>query len=203
MPPKRRPLTHLRVLQAALELVDESGLQSLSMRALGAKLGVQAMSLYEHVRDKEALLDGLVELLVAEIDVPDPEMADWAEVLRGSARSYRAVAQRHPGAFVVMLTRPLATADALARLENALNAVRRSGFSARSALIAFTTIEAYTSGMAMNEVSGATALDVSANIAREFPQVSELAAVAAQAGADDMFEAGLDVVIAGLGALRS
>lgn len=198
----RLPLDRAQVLRAALALVDEEGLAALSMRRLGSRLGVQAMSLYEHVSDKEGVLDGLVELLVGEIDVPDPDAAAWADVLRGSAHSYRAVAHRHPWAFVLMATRQLVSPVALARFETALDAVRRSGFSPATAAVAFVTIESFTSGFALGEVSGAHEVNLSALDRRDFPLVAELDAQVARDGPDDLFEAGLEAVIDGLGRLR-
>jgi len=192
-----------RVLRAALSLIDQAGLAALSMRALGASLDVQAMSLYEHVRDKDAVLDGVVELLVDEIEVPDAGAAGWREFLIEMSRSYRGVALRHPAAFVLMVSRPLATPAALARFETALDGVRRCGFPAEAAPVVFLTIESFTSGMAMNEISGATAIDLSGLDAADYPNISALAPLVDQAGPDDMFDACLAAVVDGLGRLRT
>ena len=89
-PPPRAPLTRDRVMRAALTLADTQGLDALSMRALGAALGVKAMSLYNHVKDKEDLLDGMVELVVSEIEAPSPA-APWREAMQRRAHSAHGV----------------------------------------------------------------------------------------------------------------
>src|SRR5215203_4637857 len=90
----RAPLSRERVLLAAVALADAGGIESLSMRKLGQVLGVEAMSLYNHVASKDDLLDGIVELVVSEIE-PAPDGADWKEALRGTAISSYEVFLRH------------------------------------------------------------------------------------------------------------
>src|SRR3712207_4723720 len=85
--------------------VDREGLETLSMRKLGADLGVEAMSLYNHVPNKNALLDGMVEVLLGELRVP-PENHDWEERIREGWRSFRRLAHEHPNVFPLFLTRP-------------------------------------------------------------------------------------------------
>lgn len=203
MKTSRASLDRQQVLRAALSLIDQSGLAALSMRALGASLGVQAMSLYEHVQDKDAVLDGVVELLVDEIDIPESGDTGWRDFLMAMSRSYRAVALRHPAAFVLMVSRPLATPAALLRFETALDGVRRAGFPPEAAPVVFLTIESFTSGMALNEIAGSTALDLTGLDAADYPNVSALAPLVEQAGPDDMFDACLAAVVDGLGRLRT
>src|SRR3712207_8923049 len=85
---KRRPLSRRRVLEAAVRFADREGLEALSMRKLGADLGVEAMSLYNHVPNKDALLDGMVEVLLGELEVPS-EKAGWEERVREAYRGFR------------------------------------------------------------------------------------------------------------------
>ena len=113
----RRPLTRARILTAALRLVDREGLEALSMRRLGQALGVEAMSLYNHVPNKAAVLDGLVELLLGELEIPGPEAGDWWERIRRIAHSYRRSAHAHPHAFPLAVTRPYNTPATLRQLE--------------------------------------------------------------------------------------
>ena len=97
-PPKRRaPLTRERVLQAAVELADRGGIEALSMRKLGQELGVDAMALYRHVRDKDDLLDGLVEVIVGEIERP-PRAATGRPRCASRSMAARRVMLRHPWA---------------------------------------------------------------------------------------------------------
>ncbi|MDH4346421.1 MAG: TetR family transcriptional regulator, partial [Thermoleophilia bacterium] len=100
----RRPLTKERVLRAAVELADRDGLGALTMRRLGSELGVEAMSLYKHVANKEEILDGIVELVVGEIEIPS-EGADWKEAMRRRAISAREVLNRHSWAIGLLEAR--------------------------------------------------------------------------------------------------
>jgi AcrR family transcriptional regulator len=204
----RGQLNRRLVLDAALAIVDAEGLAALTMRRLGAELGVEAMSLYRHVPSKEALLDGIVELIVLEIDVPSDPDGDWEASCRRIARSYRQAAHRHPGAFPLVTTRPLNTPEALRRLEGNFEILRRAGFDEQGAIVAFRTIAAYVRGFALEEVTG-RALGAQANrserqldprtlSAQEFPRLAELAPrlVAADRGAE--FDRGLDLILTGL-----
>jgi TetR/AcrR family transcriptional regulator, tetracycline repressor protein len=105
-PPARTPLTRERIVRAALALVDEAGLGALTMRRLGAELGVEAMSLYKHVAGKEAILDGIRELLIAEFaaTLPPGPATGWRDDLARFARAYRSVGRAHPEAFALPAT---------------------------------------------------------------------------------------------------
>ena len=100
----RAPLNRDRVLQAALALADDGGVEALSMRRLGQALGVEAMSLYKHVEDKEAILDGIADLVTEEMEVPSPDLP-WREAIRRSAISAHEALRRHPWAGSVLESR--------------------------------------------------------------------------------------------------
>src|SRR4029079_16751455 len=103
MPTRRRaPLTRERVLKAALKLADDGGFQSLSMRKVAGKLRVEAMSLYNHVASKEDIVDGLVDIVFGEIEVPDPGTVDWQTAMRTRAISVREALNRHRWAVGLM-----------------------------------------------------------------------------------------------------
>ncbi len=201
-------LSRQRVLEAALAIVDAEGLGALTMRRLGAELEVEAMSLYRHVPSKEALLDGIVELIVLEIDVPAVDDGDWAEAWRGVGRSYRQAALAHPNAFPLVTMRPLATPEALRRIDAAYDLLRRAGLDEQTSIVAFRTLASFTRGFALEEVTGRALgaqadgvehrLDPRELPAAEFPRISELASrlVAADHGA--VFESGLDLILTGL-----
>src|SRR3954451_17975813 len=91
----RTPLSHDRILRAALDLADRDGFEACTMRRLGAQLDVEAMSLYRHVTSKEDLLDGLVDLVFTEVEVDEPGAADWLPALRDRAYSHRAALRGH------------------------------------------------------------------------------------------------------------
>src|SRR5260370_39996060 len=97
-PPARERLTRERVLRAALEFTDTQGLAALSMQKLGAELGVKGMSLYTHVDGKDALLDGIVDIMSAEVEMPAAASGDWGDGLARPARALRERIRRHPAA---------------------------------------------------------------------------------------------------------
>jgi AcrR family transcriptional regulator len=123
----RTPLTKERMLRAAVRLADEGGIESLSMRKLGQELGVEAMSLYNHVANKDEVLDGIVEMVVNEIDSP-PEDADWKTTLRQSAISTHEALMRHPWA-ARLWWRESESPGQLRKAELTLRTLREAGFS--------------------------------------------------------------------------
>jgi AcrR family transcriptional regulator len=142
---RRAPLSRPRVLRAAVQMADERGLDGLSMRALGRALGVEAMSLYNHVAHKDDLLDGMVDLVIAEIDVPHP--ADpWKPGMRRRAESSRAAFARHPWARRLIHTRASSGPARLHAFEATIGCLRRAGFSHALTVHALSTLDAYVDG---------------------------------------------------------
>jgi AcrR family transcriptional regulator len=131
----RERLTRRRVVAAALAVVDRDGLERLTMRALGRELGVDPMAAYHHVPNKAAILQGVVEAILAEIPLPDPESEmSWPDVVRLVARSYRHALLAHPNALPVASTQPPLTPAALGLIEAAMALLVRSGLTALEAL---------------------------------------------------------------------
>lgn len=131
----RVPLSRRRVLRAAVELADREGLDALTMRRLAHELGVEAMSLYHHVANKEAVLDGVVEVVVGEIldavgdvDAPAPE-DDWRAALRARVLAAREIMLRHPWAPRVLETRTAMSPEILGYFDGLLGILRAGGFS--------------------------------------------------------------------------
>lgn len=149
----REKLTRERVLRAALDFVDAHGLAALSMHKLGAALGVKGMSLYTHVDSKDALLDGLVEVMSAETAPAPAPGADWRDALRGYARSLREVMRRHPAAAPLMVSRPVMPASRLERLDGYLQVLLHAGFPEDLALEALRIVFVYAHGHALAEVT--------------------------------------------------
>ncbi len=147
-------LDRAAILSAALELADRDGLGALNMRALAHELGVGTMSLYHHVPNKDALLDGLVEAVLADVEIPPRQSASWDQRAALMARSLRNVALRHPGSVPLLVTRPFATAPSLRPCEAAFELLEEAGLDVEQALIAFRTIVAYVLGWVMMESSG-------------------------------------------------
>ena len=202
----RRPLTRERVLRAALELVDQEGLAALSMRRLGAELGVEAMSLYNHVPNKAGLLDGIVGEVWGEVELPADEPGPWAEHARHLARCFRGLAHAHPNVFPLLATRTVYADNALAATERALQTLRGAGFDADGAACAFNTLVGYVYGYSLREISLRPGerthpwFDIGRVDGERFPLVQEMAPRFVHADLDAGFEVGLEVVLAGLAA---
>lgn len=210
--PRRRsdrdPLSRERVLRAALVLADEGGLASVTMQRVGRTLGVEAMSLYRHVRNKEDILDGLVDHVVAEIDLPTS--ADgWRAALRQRAMSARRVFARHPWAVGLFESRARPGAATLRHHEAVLSALLEAGFSGVMAACAYTLLDSYIYGFALQEASlpfddpegqaqvGEAMLPQLP--AGEYPAMRRVALEFLEAGADlAVFEIGLDLILDGL-----
>ena len=148
------PLDRTTILSTAIALVDARGLAALNMRALAQELGVGTMSLYHHVPNKDALLDGIVEALNAEIEIPMPESGSWGERAARMARSLRAVALEHPNCVPLLVTRPFATATALRPCEAGFEVLAEAGLGPDEAIVAFRTFVAYVLGFVMMESAG-------------------------------------------------
>ena len=207
---KRTPLTRERVLRAALRLANRGGLESLSMRTLGEELGVEAMSLYNHVANKEDLLDGLIDLVFAEIAIPSAA-AGWRTAMRDRAISARDVLKKHRWALGVMESRRRPGPANLRHHDAVLAALRKAGFSVEMAAHAYSLLDAYIYGFTLNELSlpldtheavaGVAEQILEENPAGAYPYLAEVAAdIVMKPGYDygDEFEYGLDVILDGL-----
>ena len=155
---RRAGLSRERVLAAAVALADEGGVEELSMRKLARKLGVEAMSLYNHIANKDHLLDGMVDFVVGEIEPPSPS-ADWKQEIRRSAILTRDALNRHRWAIGLLDARP-GPGGASARLHEAgLACLREAGVSADGATHALAVQDAYTYGYALREATRPSILD--------------------------------------------
>jgi AcrR family transcriptional regulator len=203
------------VLTTALEIIDHDGADALSMRRLGAALDRDPMILYRHAPGKAALLDGVVEVVLAQLHV-DPADPDWAAQLRGVARHYRALALEHPNVVPLLVTRPLATPLALRPrgtlrpLEDVLALLTRAGFSGLDALHIYRAFFGFLNGHVLNELQELVENpDETDDLLRlglyrlpigEFPLLRGLAhALASYDGAAEL-ERGLDILLTGLAA---
>jgi AcrR family transcriptional regulator len=148
---KHAPLSRERVLKAALELADGGGFHSLSMRKVAAKLRVEAMSLYNHVANKEDIIDGLVDIVFSEIEVPEPGSVDWRTAMRSRALSVRAALQRHRWAVGLMEGRMSPGPANIANHNAVMGCLREGGFEFRDAVHAYSVMDAYIYGFALQE----------------------------------------------------
>jgi TetR/AcrR family transcriptional regulator, tetracycline repressor protein len=149
----KRPLTRRRILRAALRLIDRDGLDRLSMRRLGAALGVEGMALYRHVGNKQQLLEGVVEVLLEELELPPSGSASWVDAWVALARSYRRLARSHPGAFRLLALSPLSTAARFERAQAPVAILRAAGFDEHQAQLAFRTLLSYADGYLLRELA--------------------------------------------------
>jgi AcrR family transcriptional regulator len=211
----RTPLSKERVLRAAVELADRGGIEALSMRKLGQELGVEAMALYRHVRNKDDLLDGIVDVVVAEIDVPDTD-GDWKTALRHRVMTARQVMLRHPWAPRVLEERGTTGPAILAYIDSVLGILLDGGFSidlAHHALhVMGSRILGFNQDLFDDSEEARPAPEDAAALARamaaQYPRIGELALAASHEGAlggcDDDFEFafGLDLILDGLERMR-
>ncbi|RIK09805.1 MAG: TetR family transcriptional regulator [Acidobacteria bacterium] len=148
----RLPVTRERILRAAIAVADEHGLAAVTMRRLGSELGVEAMSLYKHVANKDAILDGIAELVIGEIEVPGGE-AGWMEAMRRRARSAREVLTRHSWAVGLMESRATMAVAVEGYVDSVLGILRSGGFSIEDAAHAFWLLDNYVYGHVIHEAS--------------------------------------------------
>lgn len=149
----RGSLSRERVLAAAVVFADDEGIEALSMRRLGRVLGVEAMSLYNHVANKDDLLDGMIDAVFAEIELPGEHQVDWQQAMGDRARSLRTALLRHRWAIGLMDTRSVPGPATLRHHDAVIGASRRAGFSVEMAAHAFSLIDSYVYGFVLQEVS--------------------------------------------------
>ncbi len=209
----RRPLSSARVLQSAVALADEAGLEAFSMRGLAQELGVVPMALYKHVANKEELLDGMVDIVFGEIELPSGDL-DWRSAMRRRAISTREALKRHSWAIGMMESRHPGPANL--RNHNAvMGCLRDAGFPFEMAIHAYSVQDAYIYGFALQEKDLAFETPNSAGEAaqrraetigalEDFPYLAEIATKLRESGYDNAVEFawGLDLILAGLEQLR-
>jgi AcrR family transcriptional regulator len=167
-PPKRTPLNRERVLRAAIALADERGAHELTMRKLAQELGVEAMSLYNHVANKDDLLDGMVDIVFSEIEAPSPG-GDWKAELRKRAISTREALNRHRWAIGEMEGRTNHGPNNLRLHDAVLGCLRAAGFSVEMTVHAYSVQDAYIYGFVLqqSDMSSETPEDFAAEAQRQ------------------------------------
>src|SRR5262245_36122241 len=148
----REPVTRERALRAAMALADEGGLEQVTMRRLAEALRVEAMSLYHHVPNKDAILDGMVDLVFAEIELPRLDL-NWKTALRRRMKSVREVLVRHPWALRILESRVTPGAVTLAHHDAMLGCMRSAGFSIPLAAHAYAVLDSFIFGFVHTELS--------------------------------------------------
>jgi AcrR family transcriptional regulator len=206
----RLPLSRERVLTAAVALAGADGIEALTMRRLGQELGVEAMSLYKHVANKEDLLDGMVDAVFAEIGLPRAG-ADWRTAMRDRANSVREALTRHPWATPLMQSRSRPGPATLRHHDAVIGTLRAAGFPIALVAHAFSALDSYIYGFALQQralpfETGEQTAELAQSImasfpADEYPHLVELTVRhVLQPGYDygDEFAFGLDLLLEGL-----
>ncbi|MDH4113506.1 MAG: TetR/AcrR family transcriptional regulator C-terminal domain-containing protein [Actinomycetota bacterium] len=213
----RERLTRDRVVEAALRIMDEEGLDAVTMRRVAREVGVEAMSLYHHVRDKEDLLDAICARVMQEFRFPE-EDRPWIEVARDGAREWRRVLRDHPNVMAVWADRqrPMTDLEALMPMEFALRVIGRAGIDERASVQVFNVIGGYIMGVVMMEVgamfSAGTTRDQRVDLhgklggadilamlpADRLPRLVASLPYLAECDPDEQFEYGLELLLAGI-----
>ena len=206
----RVPLSRERVLRTAFDLTDTDGIESLSMRKLAQALGVEAMSLYRHVRNKGEIVDGMIDLVFGEIGLPATDV-DWRTAMRQRAIKAREVLARHPWAIGLMESRSTPGAATLQHHDAVIGCLRAAGFSIAQVAHAYSLLDSYIYGFALQQASlpfktPEETVEVADSIWRQFPvdaypHLTEFTVQhVLQPGYDyaDEFEFGLDLILDGL-----
>ena len=206
----KEPLSRERVLRAALAVADDGGLHGLTIRSLAQRLGTKPMSLYHYVANKDEILDGLVDLVFTEIELPEPN-GRWREEMAKRCRSARQVLKKHPWSIGLLESRTTPGPATLRHHDANLGALRAGGFSVPETGHAYAVLDAFVYGFAVQEASlpfegPDGAAEVAGPImelmeAGAYPHMVEFAVQHAMLpGYDfgDEFDFGLDLVLDGL-----
>ena len=196
-----------RVLRAAIQIADRSGIEALTMRKLAQKLGVEAMTLYYYVAKKDDIVDGILDLVVSEIELPS-EVGDWKAAIRRSAISAHQVLLRHPWACSLMMSPARIRAARLRYMESLLKRLREAGFSAEMTHHAYHALDSHILGFTMWEVgytAGARELRDMGAFRRDLP-IDRYPYIAEHMGehgkessrGDGEFRFGLELILDGL-----
>jgi AcrR family transcriptional regulator len=204
-PAERAPLSRERVLRGAVAVADTSGIGALTMRSLARELGVKPMSVYHYVASKDEILDGIVDLVFSEIELPIAD-GDWRSQMRRRANSARRALRRHPWAVGLMESRATPGPATLRHHDATLATLRGAGFSVAMTAHAYALLDSYIYGFALQEASlpfnPQTVTEATEAIMRhfagEYPHLAEMATEhILRPGYDfgDEFEIGLGVIL--------
>jgi AcrR family transcriptional regulator len=205
----RPTLTRERVLSGAVELADEIGIEAFTIRRLAAWLDVKPMTIYHHVASKDKIIDGMVDIVFSEIELPGREM-DWQTAIRGRCRSAREVFGRHPWAPPLMESRPEPGPATLRHHDAVLGCFRRGGLSLELAAHAYAIIDSYVYGFALEEANlpgggGDEIVEMAGDMVKDgladYPYLAEFTAEHVLRPGyrfGNSFDFGLDLIIDGL-----
>jgi AcrR family transcriptional regulator len=203
-------LSRERIVRTAVDLIERQGIDAVSMRRLATELGAGAMSLYNHVPNKAALLDAVADYVLSDMELSVDPMTDWREAARSLARSFREVAHRYPRCVSVVVSRQPNTTAGLRPVELALETVQAAGFHGRAAVRAMRAVVNYILGCLLQESTltearwaseGHPLVNEAALDAAGLVHVRELLPALAEHDSEADFEFGLELLIGALDAL--
>lgn len=210
----RPPLTRERVLECALAVADAGGLGSLTIRSLAAELGVKPMSVYHHVANKEAILDGIVDLVFAEMELPGDDDGSWRHEMTRRAHATRRVLRRHAWAIGLLESRTTPGPATLRHQEETLRILREAGFSIEMTAHASALLDSFVCGFALQEAARPFRVTSTAPTTTQvesapldpetYPRLAELAQEhLLRSGYDfgDEFDRGLELILGALAGL--
>ena len=194
---RRKPpeLSQETICAAALRLIDEEGLDAFSTRKLGRALGCEAMAIYWYYPSKDALLDAVVDLLMANVAAVVDGRGGWIATLRAVAHAYRQIAHDHPRAFPLLATRRFASEDTHRFLEALFELARAQGIDDRVTARYYRVVSSYCSGFALNELASPAG---GATLRRKFTRVDAVSSWLAPEHLDDVFSFGLEIQLSAL-----
>ncbi|GMR02311.1 MAG: TetR/AcrR family transcriptional regulator C-terminal domain-containing protein [Acidimicrobiia bacterium] len=203
----RAPLTRSRIVDAAVTFADEFGVDALSMRKLGAVLGVEAMSLYNHVDNKDDIYDGMIDYVFTSIPLPDPDM-NWKDSVRWIGTAAMERFAQHPWVVSLLMSRGNFGPGALAFMDHVLAVFIEAGFSDEDTHHAWQMLASHTMGYTFQQATNQGAVEekydsLDAQLARlgeHFPHVARMAPLLAQCEFGREYVFGLEIIIDGLDA---
>lgn len=199
----RERLTRARVIEAAVAFADEHGLDDLSMRKLGAELGVEAMALYNHVDNKDDLYDGMIDFVFEEIPIPEGDL-DWSDHLRQLGEGTMTHFGRHSWIVHLCMARGISGPGALRFMDHVLGLLGDAGFEDEDSHHAWQMMASHTMGYAFQANAGGPDKDLSQfemmmpRLTREFPNVARLAPYLIDCAWDQEYMFGLEIILDGL-----
>ncbi|GGO74730.1 TetR/AcrR family transcriptional regulator [Nonomuraea cavernae] len=195
------PLSRARIIAAAIDLIEREGADAVSMRRIAAELGFGVMSLYNHVPNKDALLNGVAETVLSEIEFTDDPDAHWTDRVRMQARAFRQIAHGHPRSTMLVVSRQLHSTAGLLPVERALATLRSAGFDGAHAVRVLRMFIAFIVGSLLREVGVTptfapdhrqTVEEVDATL---FPEVSALSSLLHSCDHEAEYEFGVELLI--------
>lgn len=208
---ERQPLTKERIITAAVAFADEHGIEALSMRKLGSELGVEAMSLYNHVDGKDDILDSMVDFLFASIGPVDTD-SDWVETTRAAALAAKRVFASHPWSVQLISSREGLSEASFALMDALMGRLLDEGYSPKLAHHAWHAIASHVMGYAFQEIYSVfgkgedhdhdRAERMLAEFAPKYPALATIAPHLMECSHDEEFEFGLDLILTGIAAQK-